>query len=172
MTNLVIPVGIPGTGKSAWAKSLFDLKYATVSSDQIRIELFGSLKNAHAQSSRQRKRVWEGFFGRIEEFLSHGVDVYADATNLKAFYREKLRSIANEQRAKTHLLIFDNLTQGVTNNEDRDPDECVPDDAMALFEMQYDTTLELILSGEESYDSITTISAVFMKPDLLKPINV
>ena len=47
MPNLVILAGVPGSGKSTWARAFFDLKYRIVSTDEIRRRQFGTLKAAH-----------------------------------------------------------------------------------------------------------------------------
>src|SRR4051812_41108561 len=124
MANLIIPVGVPGSGKSTWAKSMLDLKYHIVSSDDIRMRLFGSLRAAHEPEVKKddKAKVWATFYREIDDCLAHGVDVVADATNLRAFAREKLRDIAKLQHAQTHVLLFDNYYQAWFRNRERPED--------------------------------------------------
>jgi predicted kinase len=168
MTNLVIPVGLPGCGKSTWAKNFFDLKYAIVSSDSIREELFGSLVAAHAgdgtkefnpqQKAENNTRVFEIFHEKIEEALKHGVDVYADATNLNQRSRQRLVDIANKAHARTHLIVFKNSDEALMRNKLRPVDKMVPDEVMAGFILKAQTTY--IEIATEKYDTVTVISSV------------
>jgi len=84
--RLVILVGISGSGKSTWVKSIqeilkdFDLPlYEVVSSDIIRKELYGdiSCQNDH-------ELVFRLAYERIVKCLEAGVNVILDATHVKS----------------------------------------------------------------------------------------
>lgn len=160
--NLIIPIGIPGCGKSTWVKEMFDLKYAIVSSDAIRKNIFGSLVTAHRTTPEQRvannQQVFDIFHNKISEHLQFGVDVVADATNLNPFARDRLKAIAKEHGAKTHAILFKNPTEALVRNRERDEDAQVPEDVMMNFVAKYYEVLNDL--PFENYDCVTEIGSV------------
>lgn len=163
MPNLVIPVGIPGSGKSTWGTTLLgEGKYSVVCSDNIRRRIWGSLIEAHncgpEVKQERTERVWKEFYADVEEKLKHNIDVYADGTNLRDFAREKLRDIAVRTGARTHLILFDNVVQALERNVSREEDKVVPDEVQLAFINQFALVLEDLKLGEEQrYDSVTRI---------------
>lgn len=140
--NLVIPIGVPGCGKSTFVKDLFDLKYAIISSDEIRKTLFGSLVVAHAgndpvEKAENNARVFDLFHNKISESLRYSIDTVADATSLNPLSRETLRGIAEEQGATTHAILFKNPTEALVQNRARPDDTRVPEDKMMDFIAKY-----------------------------------
>lgn len=87
---MIILVGLPGSGKSTYAKSLLDpyghIKY--LSSDKIREELYGD-ENIQGDPNK----VFRVMHNRVKEFLDKGHDVVYDATNVT---RKNRRSVINE----------------------------------------------------------------------------
>jgi predicted kinase len=163
MTNLLILAGVPGSGKSTWAKRFFDLKYNIVNPDKIRIKLYGSLRAAHEPSIREQAniRVFDEFHNSIIESLQHNVDVIADATNLNVKARARLSQIAKENGAACHLILFTNAGQAVERNLQRDPDQIVPEQAMEYMFDKYWDTLDRVMHVErDNYDSITKVASV------------
>lgn len=162
MANLIIPVGLPGCGKSTWAKNLLSLKYAIVSSDEIRKNLFESLRSAHDVTPEERHerntQVFDLFHRKIDDCLRMDVDVFADATNLNPFARKNLVEIARKNHCQTHLLFFKNPEQAFMRNVRRDRDAVVPKDVMDNFYVKYLECLRDI--KEEEYDSVTEIGGV------------
>ena len=150
MCNLIILVGVPGCGKSTWAKNFFDLKYNIVSSDEIR-EGFGDVNNQD-----RNDEVFKVFHRRILNNLNHGVDTIADSTALTRESRLRLEAIAAFTGAKTHLVFFKNPDQAVMNNARRD--RKVPDEAMAKMMDKYERALLEI--PQERYYSKTEIKKV------------
>lgn len=160
MRNLLIAVGIPGSGKSTWAKELFDLKYTIVSSDVIRLRLFGDLATAHNEANKEANNtlVWSTYHRQIRECLEHNVSVYADATHLSASSREELRDIATQTGAKAHVVMFMNIQDAIARNARRPDATRVPDDVMVMFQNRYYDALFSLRSGEaEKYASVTFI---------------
>lgn len=156
MPNLIILAGVPGSGKSTWAKGLLAQgKYAIVSTDTIRRNRYGSLKAAHAADSNPE--IFAEFERQIEDCLAHDIDVVADATYLTADSRRIARDIADRTSARTHLVLFTNVQQAVGQNAARDEDTCVPEDVMqTMMTKYYDTLAEIT---QESYDSVTKIGS-------------
>jgi predicted kinase len=159
MGTLFIPVGIPGSGKSTWAREVLP-DAAVVSSDEIRKEFFGSLVAAHDEETKARNNaaVFLEFHRRIVVNLADGFDVLADATNLNHEARTKLRTIAGLVGARTHVLFFKNIVQAVERNFARDEDAVVPEAAMEYMMEKYWDTLDRLPS--ENYDRVTAIASV------------
>lgn len=163
MTNLYVPVGIPGSGKSTWGKVMFP-RAEFVSSDQIRRELFGSLRAAHdvtPEEKRERNRqVWDIFYADIRRTLGwYDEDVYADGTNLRDYAREKLRQIALDTDSKMHVIIFSNTAEAYGRNVAREEDQVVPQGVMNDFLGQFNEA-KLNIYAFESYDSVTEIAGL------------
>lgn len=88
--TLYILCGVPGCGKTTWAREFAyqhfeeDIRY--VSRDEIR---FSMLKKGEDYFSHE-KEVYKQFVGTITQTLVDGFDVIADATHLNVFSRRKL----------------------------------------------------------------------------------
>lgn len=162
MSTLIIPVGIPGSGKSTYIRNTFPDAYVA-SSDQIRLDLFGSLEVAHevGKKAANNAQVFEEFHTRIAEALQDGNDAVADATNLNADARYKLRTIATRVAARTHLIYFQNPAQAVKQNKQRAQDAIVPDAAMVYMLLKYIDSYEQI--PREHYSVTTYIDRVAIR---------
>lgn len=90
LPRLIMTVGLPGSGKSTWARE-YGAYYAIVSSDAIRAELYGDENdqcNPH--------KVFEVMKQRARDYLKAGQTVIYDATNLSAKKRANfLKTIAD-----------------------------------------------------------------------------
>lgn len=90
MPTLYILCGVPGCGKTTWAREFTyqrfeeDIRY--VSRDEIR---FSIIKDEEDYFSHE-KEVYRKFVETITETLIDGFDVIADATHLNEFSRRKL----------------------------------------------------------------------------------
>jgi predicted kinase len=159
MPTLFIPIGIPGCGKSTWARKVID-NAVIVSSDGIRKELFASLVAANDPQVKQtaNARVFTIFHERIAAALKLGLDVIADATNLTSDSRRKLRDIAADHGAVVHYVLFDNVVEAIHGNRQRDKDSTVPDHVMDGMVQKLIVTREVIHG--EGFDSLTVLSSV------------
>ena len=82
MSNLVLPIGISGSGKSyIYNKDYKDC--VQVSPDLIREELTGDISN-----QSKNKEVFKLAFERVDEYLNSGQDVFFDATNVNKSQRK------------------------------------------------------------------------------------
>ena len=157
MARLFIPAGIPGAGKSTWcAREIPDV--AVVSTDDIRRRLVGSLLGAWAtpeQAAQTNRQTFDDFHAEIASRLASGQDVVADATNLLDYARERLRLIAAENSAQTHLVIFTDLHGALQRNEARPADQIVPADGMNKMLCQY-AQMVRDLPGER-YDAVVEV---------------
>ena len=81
--KLYMMVGIPGSGKSTYAKNhLQNEDTIIVNSDQIRAELFGDEK-----IQKNPKRVFAILYKRVRKLLLSGKNAVIDATNTSRKYR-------------------------------------------------------------------------------------
>jgi predicted kinase len=154
LPNLVILAGLPGSGKSTWAKSLLKYKYKIVSSDDIRKRLAGSLREAHDNEIDP----WAVFYKEIEEALRHGVDVVADATFLTVKHRDWIREVATfVGHVETHFILFKNTEEARARNAARGPEDRVPEEVMDSMTDLYNDTLARLI--RERYDSVMTVAS-------------
>ena len=87
--KLIITVGLPGSGKSLWIRKQFlsskILQHiTTVSPDKIRQEKFADIS-----CQANNVEVWAIAKQRTIDYLSKGVSVILDATNVNTTYRRK-----------------------------------------------------------------------------------
>lgn len=80
MPLLIATVGVPGSGKTTWAKQYHDKHKATVfiSNDEVRKELFGT----EVCNPEQNPIVYEEVYKRVEEALKNNHDVVVDGTHV------------------------------------------------------------------------------------------
>jgi predicted kinase len=89
---LILTVGIPGSGKSTWARAFAERsKYIRISPDDIREEITGDISNVHRD-----KDVWIEAYKRIKEKLLKPQSVIFDATNINPTTRKELEKQFND----------------------------------------------------------------------------
>lgn len=88
MNTLIMMIGLPGSGKSTYAKKLIEANknIAYVSRDEVRYEYVSD----QAHYFDHEKEVYKEFCNRIDMHLLRGETVIADATHLNIKSREKL----------------------------------------------------------------------------------
>lgn len=107
---LVLPIGIPGSGKTFWSKAS---KLPCVSSDDIREELYG---DASIQGSF--KEVFDLYYKRINTILDTVGICIGDATNITRWARET--AIFRTHPTKVVYVIMNNdLDRALRNNANR-----------------------------------------------------
>ena len=147
--RLYIMAGVPGCGKSTWARRFFS-EYQIVSTDVLREQKWPGEPYDH----NRNPEVFDEFHRLIGEFLPSW-DVVADATSLQSSARQVLRDIADKHGAEAHLVFFKNAKTAVARNAQREGQALVPPDAMEIMLIKYIDTLSAILN--EEYTSITII---------------
>lgn len=125
MYKLILMMGIPGSGKSTYAKQLIkvnDCDY--ISRDEIR---FSMLEPSDGYFSRE-KEVYNAFVSAIKEKILAGRIVIADQTSLTAKSRKKLIDALNfkEELETTVVHINTSLEECLRNNDLRVRPEFVP----------------------------------------------
>jgi predicted kinase len=89
--KLIILVGISGSGKSTWLKSIDLTDYVVISPDDIRRELTGDVSN-----QTKNREVFLLVNMRIVSAINDGINVIFDATNVKSIDRKSLLSYLHE----------------------------------------------------------------------------
>lgn len=102
MANIVMSIGIPGSGKTTILKP-FAVKnnYAYISPDDIRAELTGD-----ASDQSKNKEAWQEARRRVVVSLEGGKTVVFDATFAKDFERKNFIQFAREHGVEKVLGFF------------------------------------------------------------------
>lgn len=129
--KIVMLVGLPGSGKSTWAKKMRE-RYScvVVSADDIRLELFSDLEKANSLGRSAHALVFKEAHLRIRSALQEERVVIADATHLYSHAREPLFEIAKNERVPLEIVFFDNEKTALGRNSAREDATRVPGDAM------------------------------------------
>jgi predicted kinase len=98
---LIVISGLPGTGKSYFSRRLAEgWPCLIVESDALRKVLFPM----PSYNARESERLFQAVHLLIGEFLSKGVPVLLDATNLIEYHREHLYRIADRLGLKLIIV--------------------------------------------------------------------
>lgn len=121
MTKLIYLVGLPGSGKSTFAKGYIERGYKVFSSDMIRAELYG---DESVQDNPQK--VFNLLHKRIKDALRAGENCIYDATNVKSKTRVAfLNEIKNISCEKICVVVWAPIEVCKERNAARD--RSVPD---------------------------------------------
>ena len=151
--RLFILAGIPGCGKSTWARTFFST-FRIVSSDKIREEKWPGQE----YDAKRNKEVFDEFHRRLGQLLEIGDDAVADATSLNYQARDKLSILADIYGAEKHLIFFNNPLQALPRNVQRSVATRVPPEAQTVMLAKFKESRSAIL--DESYTSTTIIESV------------
>lgn len=104
-SKLITLVGLAGSGKSTYAKTLSDeYGYKIHSSDALRKEMFG---DENVNSAEENERMFAELHRRIKTDLENGIDVIYDATNINKRNRlDFLRYINGVDCNKLCILVM------------------------------------------------------------------
>jgi predicted kinase len=150
--RLFILAGIPGCGKSTWARTFFP-PWVIVSSDAIREEKWPG----EPYDAERNLEVFDEFHQRLSTLLDEGKDAVADATSLAYQARWRLCDLANFYGVEKHLIFFNNHIQALRRNAQRTGAACVPDEEQDVMLVKLKESRSAIFGNYESYDSITII---------------
>jgi predicted kinase len=98
---LVLLVGLPGSGKSTFARRLAPLLDAVIlESDALRRLLFETPRHGEGES----KRLFRAMQAATQRLLHYGRSVIVDATNLRESHRRPFYDIAAKTGARLHVV--------------------------------------------------------------------
>lgn len=147
MSNLVLPIGISGSGKSyIYNRDYKD--YVQVSPDLIREELTGSISD-----QSKNKEVFKLAFERVDDYLNKGQDVFFDATNVNKTQRKNFtdKYIGSDVNVIYVVLPADvdlswkRIRKDIRDKKNRSD---VPYFALVRQKEQYDKSIELGFDDE------------------------
>lgn len=100
MRELIFLVGIPASGKSTIAQKYYEKGYKILSSDRMRIELFGDVNNQDNNT-----KLFSTLYSQAREELLNGENVVIDATNISSKKRiGGIKTILNNTRRDKRQL--------------------------------------------------------------------
>lgn len=162
-SKLIIPVGIPGCGKSTWGETFVAssngvVNGVVVSSDEIRQSFVDAGELNSVGDQNKNTDVFKVFHDEIARLLSSRRTVYADATNLDRFARQKLLQLATDAPVpvSVHLVIFADISAAFRRNATRD--RVVPNDVMLRMLNKYERFRMLLNTEDDLYQTVTEIS--------------
>ena len=144
MRELLLLSALPGSGKSSWAK-LYAKEHKNVkivSSDAIRIRLFGSQKNFSNEPL-----VWETFLQDLKTLgQEDDVTVIVDSTNLNNYYRTYYVK-ETPMYEKHTLVLFDvSFEDCLKQNQKRPKEMIVSTEAMERMHSEWEEASEEAIS--------------------------
>jgi predicted kinase len=142
--RLYILIGMPGAGKSTWARAQPE---QVVSTDAIRLELTGDERNMERNAW-----VFRTFYTRVGRALSGGV--IADSTGLDAPTREHLIGIGRAAGARVIACVWDDVAACYDRNARRE--RPIPLDVMRRMERKLEASLDAL--AWEDYDEIRRLT--------------
>ncbi len=121
---LILLCGIPGSGKSTFAKSV-QAHYTILSSDEIRSEL------GDVNDQSNNKKVFDVLHERIREELLKGNSVIVDATNVKRKYRKAILDAVSDiecfKLADVLLVDYQTCLERNAKRDRKVPEEVIQD---------------------------------------------
>lgn len=100
MKTLLITVGVSGSGKTTFRKTLED--YKCVSPDDIRKEVTGNISDQSKNND-----VWIKAYERLRTYLECGFNVIFDSTACNVFTIKSLQDIAEKFNCKVLFKLFE-----------------------------------------------------------------
>lgn len=157
MSKLILMMGLPGAGKSTWAKTHMGDNDIYISRDEIRF----SLVDENEEYFSKETSVFDQFVDSINEALAEGFapTIYADATHLSRASRQKLlnRITAPYDRLEI-IFIKSDVNICLRQNENRKGTRAyVPRGAIRRMALSLEEPC--FREGKWYYDVITIVSA-------------
>ena len=150
MSKLIMMVGIPGSGKSTYAKKMRADYEVYVSRDDIR---FSMVKEDEPYFSRERE-VFATFVDTISTALKNNKTVWADATHISTHARLKLLRNLDIEPDEIEIIYMNTpLEKCLAQNELRkDTRAYVPEDV--IYEMHENLTFPSHHEGKFIYNTV------------------
>lgn len=149
MANLYMMIGLPGSGKSTYAKETllkFNPDWGYVSRDEVRFEMIDDVEHYFDKEDD----VFREFCNRIEMYLLRGQNVIADATHLNAKSRLKLIKALKTKPSKIYAVYINTpFDVCMERNKERTGLQLVPDQAMYNMQRRFKAP-----SHDEGFETI------------------
>lgn len=151
MNDLYVIVGLPGSGKSTIAQKVKNTLKDTiiVSRDSVRF----SMVNKEDQYFAKEKEVFKTYINKINQYLSEGYNVIADATHLNAASRNKLLKNVHGYNELIAVVADTPIENCLKRNLKRSGREKVPDEVIKNMANNFHKP-----SFKEGFDKIICIS--------------
>lgn len=148
MATLILISGIPGSGKSTWAKQYQREHPNTyiVASDEIRVRLFGG-----SQRFTDEALVWKTFLEDLNAHVNEDCTVIADATNLQNRYRRNY--CVQTPGYDRHVLVVFEIPFDicVRQNKMRAQERIISDRAMVSLQEEFEEPTQEIIDLYDEY---------------------
>lgn len=151
MCNFIMLIGLPGSGKSTYAKKLEKEGYRIHSSDAIREELTGD-----ANSQEKNAEVFEILHDRVRKDLKFGQSCVYDATNLTSKRRRAFLKTLNKIVCVKQCILFlippEECKKRNMNRDRKVPDKVI-DNMLKTFwvPMYYEGWDDISIIGDYKY---------------------
>ena len=155
--NLVVLAGVPGSGKSTWAKAHLTDDVAWISRDEVRFSILDENEDYFSHETE----VFDKFVEKINENLKAGKRVFADATHISwASRRKLLERIKDKKDINIDVYVFrTSLGTCLERNRERTGRSYVPEKVVRRMNAQmtdpahdpfkYNTVKYIFESGKE-----------------------
>lgn len=152
MTEFIMLVGLPASGKSTYAEELREKGYHVHSSDAIREELTGNVN-----SQDKNTDVFDTMHKRVKDDLSNGVSCVYDATNMSMKRRKAFLDSIKKYDCYKECVLFVvpiEICKERNNNRDRQVPDFVFDKMLRQFDvpMKYEGWDEIKVIANEECD--------------------
>ena len=146
MAKLIVMVGVPGSGKSTYAKNHFGKTAQILSSDALRKELLGDENN-----QKQNDRVFAELYSRARNHLIAGKNVVIDGTNINVFERKRmLKHFEDLSVEKVAIVMNTAIEKCYQQNQQRE--RKVDESVIDMFAKNFEKPTE-----SEGFDKIEII---------------
>lgn len=130
-------IGLPGTGKTTFAKNLLDHNSESrvlISSDKIRFDLLNYNDTGIDFDPKIEPKVWKSVIRNIKEVMKDPMvkEIIFDATNLRKSKRKKFLKLAKKNDFLTQGIVFSGSLRKIKGrNQDRE--RTVPEKVIERF---------------------------------------
>lgn len=154
MTEFIMLVGLPASGKSTYAEKLKEKEYHIHSSDSIREELTGD-----ANTQDKNIDVFATLHKRIKDDLGNGISCIYDATNMSMKRRKAVLDEIKKYGCRKKCVLFV-IPVEVCKERNNTRERKVPDNVFDKMLKQFDVPMryegwddiEVVLDEEYDYE--------------------